>query len=108
MVFVFGIGLENVCVEEEKLNWFLIEFLSGGMDGQDGLMDVVGVIVDDNLIQKCMLEGVEVEIFLENNDSYMLFLDFDDGVYIVKMGLIGINVMDIQVLIVRFRNFDDF
>lgn len=33
MVFVFGIGLENVCVEEEKLNWFLIEFLSGGMDG---------------------------------------------------------------------------
>lgn len=108
MAFVFGIGLENARVEEEKLNRFSIEFLSGGTDGQDGSTDVVGVIVDDNLIQKCTLEGVEAEFFLEDNDSYTLFSDLDDGVYIVKTGLIGINVMDIQVLIVRFRNFDDF
>lgn len=107
MALAFGIGLENARVEKEKLNRFSIEFLSGGTDGQDGPTDAAGAIADDNLIQKCTLEGVEAETFLENNDSYTLFSDLDDGAYIVKTGLTGTNVMDIQALIVRPRNLDD-
>lgn len=106
MALAFGIGLEHARTEGEKLNRFSIEFLSGGTDGQDGPTDAAGAIADDHLIQKCTLEGVEAETFLENNDSYTLFSDLDEGAYIVKTGLTGTNVMDIQALIVRPRDLD--
>lgn len=106
MALAFGIGLEHARTEGEKLNRFSIEFLSGGTDGQDGPTDAAGAIADDHLIQKCTLEGVEAETFLENNDSYTLFSDLDEGAYIVKTGLTGTNVMDILALIVRPRDLD--
>ena len=107
MALAFGIGLEKARVEEEKLNRFSIEFLSGGTDGQDGPTDAAGAIADDSMIQKCELEGLEAENFLEDNDSYSLFSDLDDGAYLVKTGLTGTNVMDIQALIVRPKEMED-
>ncbi|XP_061195468.1 glycerate kinase-like [Saccostrea echinata] len=107
MVLAFGISLEKACAEEEKLNRFSIEFLSGGTDGQDGPTDATGAIADDKMIQKCAQEGLDMVNFLENNDSYTLFSQLDEGSYIIKTGLTGTNVMDIQALIVTPKDFDD-
>ncbi|XP_048743573.1 glycerate kinase-like isoform X2 [Ostrea edulis] len=107
MVLAFGISLENARAQEEKLNIFSIEFMSGGTDGQDGPTDAAGAIADESLMQKCAQEGLEAANFLENNDSYTLFTDLCDGAYIVKTGLTGTNVMDIQTLIVRPKVLED-
>ncbi|XP_062569504.1 glycerate kinase-like [Saccostrea cucullata] len=107
MVLSFGICLEKAYAKEEKLNNFSIEFLSGGTDGQDGPTDATGAIADDKTGQRSAEQGLNMVSFLENNDSYSLFCELDEGSYIVKTGLTGTNVMDIQALIVKPKDFDD-
>ncbi|KFZ55498.1 Glycerate kinase, partial [Antrostomus carolinensis] len=78
-----------------------IIFLSGGTDGQDGPTEAAGAFCSLELVDKALQEGLEVEAFLSNNDSYTFFSQFQGGHHLLVTGLTGTNVMDIQVILIR-------
>ncbi|KAJ8302193.1 hypothetical protein KUTeg_021180, partial [Tegillarca granosa] len=91
---------------KKKVFGYHVAFLSGGTDGQDGPTDVAGGLVTEDFISDCMDEDVDVQYYLDNNDTYNLFKRIKNGSGFVKTGLTGTNVMDIQILIVKQRNID--
>ncbi|NXL58644.1 GLCTK kinase, partial [Chordeiles acutipennis] len=78
-----------------------IIFLSGGTDGQDGPTEAAGAFCSLELVDEALQEGLDVEAFLSNNDSYTFFSQFQGGHHLVVTGLTGTNVMDIQVILIR-------
>ncbi|NXD00068.1 GLCTK kinase, partial [Certhia familiaris] len=78
-----------------------ILFLSGGTDGQDGPTEAAGAFCTSGLVAEALQEGLDVEAFLRNNDSYTFFSQFQGGHHLVVTGLTGTNVMDIQVILIR-------
>lgn len=72
-----------------------------GTDGQDGPTDAAGAIVDENFVTDAYCEGIDPQDYLDNNDSYNLWSTFAAGRDLVKSGLTGTNVMDIQLLVVK-------
>lgn len=79
----------------ERIDGFA--FLSGGTDGTDGPTDAAGGIVDGETAAKGAFLGLDINEFLENNDSYH-YLKVVDG--LVVTGPTGTNVMDVQILLV--------
>nr|XP_032638877.1 glycerate kinase isoform X2 [Chelonoidis abingdonii] len=79
-------------------------FLSGGTDGQDGPTEAAGAFSSQELVDKAAQEGLDVETFLSNNDSYTFFSKFRNGHHLLLTGLTGTNVMDIQAILIRARN----
>ncbi|KFP91732.1 Glycerate kinase, partial [Apaloderma vittatum] len=77
-----------------------IIFLSGGTDGQDGPTEAAGAFCSPELVDKALQEGLDVETFLSNNDSYTFFSQFQGGHHLLVTGLTGTNVMDIQVILI--------
>ncbi|NXJ74521.1 GLCTK kinase, partial [Trogon melanurus] len=77
-----------------------IIFLSGGTDGQDGPTEAAGAFSSPELVDKALQEGLDVETFLSNNDSYTFFSRFQGGRHLLVTGLTGTNVMDIQVILI--------
>ncbi len=75
-----------------------IYILSCGTDGIDGVTDVAGVIADCNVYEKAEKEGLDIDKFLKNNDSYTFF-EKTGG--LIKTGYTGTNVMDIIMLLVE-------
>ncbi|MCE5251920.1 glycerate kinase [bacterium] len=71
-------------------------FLSAGTDGTDGPTDAAGGMVDGSSIRRGDEKGLDVNAYLENNDSYN-YLKAVDG--LVMTGPTGTNVMDIQILL---------
>ncbi|NXR24636.1 GLCTK kinase, partial [Cinclus mexicanus] len=78
-----------------------ILFLSGGTDGQDGPTEAAGAFCSPGLVAEALKEGLDVEAFLRNNDSYTFFSQFQGGRHLLVTGLTGTNVMDIQVILIR-------
>ncbi|XP_068014017.1 glycerate kinase [Melanerpes formicivorus] len=78
-----------------------IIFLSGGTDGQDGPTEAAGAFCSPELVGEALQEGLDVEAFLSNNDSYTFFSRFQDGHHLLVTGLTGTNVMDIQAILIR-------
>nr|XP_010304460.1 PREDICTED: glycerate kinase [Balearica regulorum gibbericeps] len=78
-----------------------IVFLSGGTDGQDGPTEAAGAICSLELVDEALQEGLDVEAFLSNNDSYAFFSQFQGGHHLLVTGLTGTNVMDIQAVLIR-------
>uniref|UniRef100_K7FSY7 Glycerate kinase n=1 Tax=Pelodiscus sinensis TaxID=13735 RepID=K7FSY7_PELSI len=78
-------------------------FLSGGTDGQDGPTEAAGAFSSPELVEKASREGLDVEKFLSNNDSYTFFSKFQSGHHLLLTGLTGTNVMDLQVVLIRAR-----
>ncbi|NXU55544.1 GLCTK kinase, partial [Turnix velox] len=78
-----------------------IIFLSGGTDGQDGPTEAAGAFCSPALVDAALQEGLDVEAFLSNNDSYTFFKQFQGGHHLLVTGLTGTNVMDIQAILVR-------
>ncbi|XP_054693894.1 glycerate kinase isoform X2 [Grus americana] len=78
-----------------------IVFLSGGTDGQDGPTEAAGAICSLELVDEALQEGLDVEAFLSNNDSYTFFSQFQGGHHLLVTGLTGTNVMDIQAILIR-------
>ncbi|NXU34378.1 GLCTK kinase, partial [Drymodes brunneopygia] len=78
-----------------------ILFLSGGTDGQDGPTEAAGAFCSPGLVAEALQEGLNVEAFLRNNDSYTFFSQFQGGHHLLVTGLTGTNVMDIQAILIR-------
>ncbi|XP_075570364.1 glycerate kinase isoform X2 [Pelecanus crispus] len=78
-----------------------ILFLSGGTDGQDGPTEAAGAFCSPQLVDEALQEGLDVEAFLSNNDSYTFFSQFQGGHHLLVTGLTGTNVMDIQAILIR-------
>ncbi|NWY75748.1 GLCTK kinase, partial [Erithacus rubecula] len=80
-----------------------ILFLSGGTDGQDGPTEAAGAFCSPGLVAEALQEGLDVEAFLRNNDSYTFFSQFQGGRHLLVTGLTGTNVMDIQAILIRAK-----
>ncbi|NWW43389.1 GLCTK kinase, partial [Pedionomus torquatus] len=78
-----------------------IVFLSGGTDGQDGPTEAAGAFCSPKLVEEALQEGLDVEAFLNNNDSYTFFSQFQGGHHLLVTGLTGTNIMDIQAILIR-------
>ncbi len=72
-------------------------FLSGGTDGTDGPTDAAGGIVDGTTVARGKKKGLDLELYMKNNDSYHFLKNTDD---LLVTGPTGTNVMDIQVLLI--------
>ena len=71
-------------------------FLSGGTDGRDGPTDAAGGIVDTNTIWRLKSANIDLNSYLERNDSYHA-LQAIDG--LVVTSATGTNVADLQILL---------
>lgn len=81
-----------------------IYLLSAGTDGSDGPNDAAGAVVDGNLAERARQLGLDPVRYLENNDSYGFFQQFDalsgeSSHY--KTGPTGTNVMDVQLILLE-------
>ncbi|XP_064310043.1 glycerate kinase isoform X1 [Phalacrocorax carbo] len=98
-----GLGLHRAQAMEvsSALRRCEIIFLSGGTDGQDGPTEVAGAFCSPELVEEALQEGLDVEAFLSNNDSYTFFSQFQGGRHLLVTGLTGTNVMDIQAILIK-------
>ncbi|NXA22631.1 GLCTK kinase, partial [Ibidorhyncha struthersii] len=98
-----GLGLHRAQAMETSspLERCEIIFLSGGTDGQDGPTEAAGAFCSPELVDEALQEGLHVEAFLSNNDSYTFFSQFRGGHHLLVTGLTGTNVMDIQAILIR-------
>ena len=74
--------------------------LAGGTDGTDGPNDAAGAMVDGYTLEKGMEKELDINQYLNNNDSYNYFNALDNG-SLIKTGPTGTNVADVSVMIVR-------
>ncbi|XP_026162209.1 glycerate kinase isoform X2 [Mastacembelus armatus] len=75
-------------------------FLSGGTDGQDGPTEAAGAITDGRLYEEAQAQGLDIDSFLINNDSYTFFSCLSAGKRLVVSGLTCTNVMDVHMLLI--------
>jgi len=78
--------------------------LSAGTDGTDGPNDAAGAIVDGGTAARARSLGIDPCNYLDNNDSYTFFQDFDTATGAqchLKTGPTGTNVMDIQIVLLN-------
>ncbi|XP_031699660.1 glycerate kinase [Anarrhichthys ocellatus] len=75
-------------------------FLSGGTDGQDGPTEAAGAITDGGLYEEAQAQGLDVDNFLTNNDSYTFFTRLSAGQRLLLPGLTCTNVMDVHMLLI--------
>lgn len=65
-------------------------------DGIDGPTDAAGAIIDSESLIRSQKLGLDIEKYLEENDSYTFFKKLNDLIY---TGPTGTNVNDIAVII---------
>lgn len=79
-----------------------IALLSAGTDGGDGPTDAAGAIVDGNTAALARRLGINPIQYLEDNDSYAFFQQFDalsgESCHFIT-GPTGTNVMDLQIIL---------
>ena len=75
-----------------------IHILSGGTDGIDGITDAAGAFGSCDTYKKAKELNLDIEKFLENNDSYSFFKTVGG---LIKTGYTGTNVMDVIILFVE-------
>ena len=73
-----------------------IIFSSFASDGIDGISNAAGAIADGYTFEKAINKGLNVDEFLNNNNSYEFFKKIND---LFITGPTGTNVMDIQILV---------
>ncbi len=72
-------------------------FLSAGTDGIDGPTDAAGAVIDQDSQVKAEQMGLDIQKYLDQNDSYAFFEKFGGH---IKTGPTGNNVMDLQLLLI--------
>ncbi len=83
-----------------------VTLLSAGTDGTDGPTDAAGAIIDGSTVAAARRQGIDPLRYLDNNDSYAFFQQFDAATGShshFKTGATGTNVMDIQIVLLRKR-----
>ncbi|XP_075986410.1 glycerate kinase [Anticarsia gemmatalis] len=86
---------------KSEFDHFDIHFLSAGTDGIDGPTDAAGAIGYLDLIMEAKQEKLNVQKYLDDNDSYNFYKKFKNGSLHVITGHTNTNVMDIHVIIIR-------
>lgn len=71
-----------------------------GTDGADGPTDAAGALCHEGTAWAAHSQGVSVEQYLNENDSYGFFSRVDGGRWLVKTGPTGTNVMDLMLLLI--------
>lgn len=71
-----------------------IVVLSAGTDGSDGPTDAAGAIADNGTVSRARALGLDVNAFLQENDSYHFFQALDD---LVITGPTNTNVNDLMI-----------
>lgn len=89
------VGLELSRASERSMT----VFLSGGTDGQDGPTEAAGAISDCNIEAEAKSQGLDIDGFLRNNDSFTFFSSLSKGQKLLLPGLTGTNVMDVHMMI---------
>ena len=72
-----------------------IVMLSCGTDGIDGNSPAAGAIIDGYSYEKAKRKSLNINEYLERNDSYTFFEKMGDA---IMTGYTGTNVMDIQII----------
>jgi len=67
-----------------------------GTDGIDGPTDAAGAIVDGETVKRAQRLGLDLNNYLEDNDSYSFFKAMGDHIY---TGPTGTNVNDLTILL---------
>jgi glycerate 2-kinase len=83
-----------------------VSLLSAGTDGGDGPTDATGAMVDGNTAAQAKELGLDMQDYMDNNDSYTFFQQLDQatgGHCHFKPGPTGTNVMDIQIMLLTRR-----
>lgn len=80
---------------------FDIYFLSAGTDGIDGPTDAAGALGYQNLVTDAKKENINIETYLNENDSYNFYKKFKNGSFHVITGHTNTNVMDIHIIIIK-------
>jgi len=102
MVLAFLIRASEKMVQFEEGRNREYCFFSFGTDGQDGPTDAAGACVDNYDVEELQNNvGLyrEAKEALRMNDSYVFFMKFRDGRCLLRCGLTGTNVMDVQGLV---------
>lgn len=68
-----------------------------GTDGTDGPTDAAGAIADSTTVKRANEKGLDVKMYLENNDSYSLFKKLND---LIITGPTNTNVNDLYMAFV--------
>lgn len=68
-----------------------------GTDGTDGPTDAAGAIADGTTVKRANEKGLDVKMYLENNDSYSLFKKLND---LIITGPTNTNVNDLYMAFV--------
>ncbi|MGF1670971.1 MAG: MOFRL family protein, partial [Balneolaceae bacterium] len=76
-------------------------FLSAGTDGIDGPTDAAGAVVTNSTKKLAKENGLNINSYLKNNDSYHFFRKAGGH---LKPGPTGNNLMDLQVLLIDFTS----
>lgn len=79
-------------------------FLSGGTDGQDGPTEAAGAVSDGNMEAEAKSQGLDIDGFLCNNDSFTFFSSLSKGQKLLLPGLTGTNVMDVHMMILPHQH----
>ncbi len=72
--------------------------LSIGTDGSDGPTDAAGAFCDGGTIAAAQQQGLDIEDYIKNNDSYSFF---DKTGTLIKTGPTNTNVMDVRIILVK-------
>ena len=75
-----------------------IAIASVGTDGTDGPTDAAGAIADGFTIKRAVEKELDIEAYIENNDSYHFFKEIGD---LVITGPTNTNVMDIRIVLIQ-------
>jgi glycerate 2-kinase len=71
---------------------------SVGTDGIDGPTDAAGAIVDRTTLARAAAAGIQPDVYLNDNNSYVFFQTLND---LIRIGPTDTNVGDLQVVLVR-------
>lgn len=74
-----------------------ILLLSAGTDGQDGPTPAAGAYAFPHLVTMATSQHLDPLLFLNNNDSFTFYNQLHNGQFLLKTGLTGTNVMDLQI-----------
>lgn len=84
-----------------ELKNFDIWFLSAGTDGIDGPTEAAGAIGHLDLLTESKMQNLNIQEYLDANDSYNFYKEFKQGAFHVITGHTNTNVMDIHLIVIR-------
>lgn len=92
-----GRNMEFAMQIAQFIEGFPIVAASIGTDGTDGPTDAAGAIVDGTTVKKAQKLGLNIDEYINNNDSYHFFEALGG---LIKTGPTNTNVMDLRIVIV--------